>query len=168
MSAESISARELAALVKPVRALLTKNNKIAAIRLVRERTKCGMNESEEFVEHVESRPAARAQDVAELWIGVTSGEAAADAAQCEPQPAATSKVELMKAREMTDAKGMSLADWYARYMKTHSYSQWEELTEKCLAALCYDEIDDALKSIGYDDLTVVDKDSNAVPEEEIN
>jgi ribosomal protein L7/L12 len=133
MATQSVTARELAALVKPVRALLTKKNKEAAVMLVRKRTKCGLEESKEFVEHVESRPAARAQDVAELWIGVTLGEAAADAAQCEPQPAATSKGELMKAREMTDAKGMSLADWYAQYMLTHTYPEWEQFVERCIA-----------------------------------
>ena len=133
MSAESISARELAALVKPVRALLTKKNKEAAVMLVRERTKCGLEESKEFVKHVESRPAARAQDVAELWIGVTLGEAAADEMESEPQLAARSIAQSVEAREAVDAKDMSLAEWYARFMQTHSYREWEQLIEKIIA-----------------------------------
>ena len=35
-------------------------------------------------------------------------------------------------RESNDAKGMSLADWYA-YMETHTYAEWEQLLEKCVA-----------------------------------
>jgi hypothetical protein len=121
MATESISARELAALVKPVRALLTKKNKEAAVMLVTERTKCGLEESKEFVEHVESRPAARAQDVAE---GVTLGEAAADEMESEPQLAARSIAQSVEAREAVDAKDMSLAEWYARFMQRTTTSSW--------------------------------------------
>ena len=134
MATEAVTAPELAALVKPVRALLTKNKKIGAIKLVRERTECGLKECKEFVEHVQAWPAARAEKVAELWVGITSGEAAADKAESEPQPAASSMEQSIEAPESADAQGVSLADWYARYMQTHTYAEWEQLVEKCIAA----------------------------------
>jgi|GEM_PF-5703433 len=35
----------------------------------------------------------------------------------------------MKAR----VKSLSLAEWFARYMQTHTYSEWEQLVEQCIA-----------------------------------
>jgi hypothetical protein len=139
MASESISAHELAALVKPVRALLTKNNKIAAIRLVRERTESGLRESKEFVEHVESWPAARAQMVAELWVRVASGEVLRDGFESVSMPMATPEEQLTGRREPTNGGHLSLADWYAQYMETHTYSDWEQLVKQCLAAKTTEE-----------------------------
>lgn len=132
MATESVSARELAALVQPVRALLTKHNKIAAIRIVRERTNFGPKEGKEFVEHVESWPAARAQKIADLWVGVASGEVMTDGSESVPKLLATSEERSTGRREPRGH--LSLADVYARYMETHTYSDWEQLVEKCLAA----------------------------------
>ena len=56
MGTDVINAPELAALVKPVRALLKQNKKIEAIKLVRERTAYGLKESKEFVDHLQLLP----------------------------------------------------------------------------------------------------------------
>ena len=34
---------------------------------------------------------------------------------------------------------MSISEWYARYMETHTYSEWEQLVEKCLASKTAEE-----------------------------
>jgi hypothetical protein len=137
MATEPITARELAALVKPVRALFTKKNKIAAIRLVRERTKCSLNESEEFVQHVESWPGAKAVKVAELWTSAGVGESISNTPDHRPTPAGTSNGD---ARERPSGTSMSLAEWYARYMQSHTYAEWEQLVERCIAARLTDEL----------------------------
>ena len=131
MATHVTKAPDLAALVKPVRALLRKNLKINAIKLVRERTDCRLKECKEFVEHVHDWPRKRAEKVAELWISVTRNESVADTLEPELKTAATPESESLK-RESNDAKGMSLADWYA-YMETHTYAEWEQLLEKCVA-----------------------------------
>jgi ribosomal protein L7/L12 len=72
MGTDVINAPELAALVKPVRALLKKNKKMDAIKLVRERTDFGLKDSKEFVEHVQALPGTKTRKVAELWTSTTS------------------------------------------------------------------------------------------------
>ena len=49
MAIDVVKAPGLAALVKPVRALLKKNQEITAIKLVRERTEYGLKEAKDFV-----------------------------------------------------------------------------------------------------------------------
>jgi len=61
MATETVTARELAVLVKPVRALLRKNQKINAIKLALERTGCGLKECMEFVKHVQAWPGGLAR-----------------------------------------------------------------------------------------------------------
>jgi hypothetical protein len=133
MATEVVTAPELAALVKPVRALLRKNQKINAIKLARERTGCGLKECKEFVEHVQAWPGVRAEKVAEIWIRVAQDESIANTPEPEPQPSSTPKRKSMKARESTDANSVSLADWYTQYMQIHTYSEWEQLVEKCIS-----------------------------------
>ena len=131
MASNVVRAPDLGALVKPVRALLRKNRKIDAIKLVRERTDCRLKECKEFVEHVHAWPSTRAKKVADLWINITRDESLANTLPPELKPAATPESESVK-RESNDAKGISLADWYA-YMETHTYAKWEQLLEKCVA-----------------------------------
>jgi|SRR6267378_3839384 len=124
MTAETVTARELAVLVKPVRALLKQNKKIEAIKLVRKRTGCGLKESLVFVQHVQSWPGARAVKVAQLRTSARIGESISNMPDHNPTPAGTSNGD---ATEKLTATGTWLAEWYSRYMETHTYSQWEEL-----------------------------------------
>ena len=130
MASELVTAREMAVLVKPVRALLKQNKKIEAIKLVRERTGCGLKESLEFVQHVQSWPCAKAVKVAELWTSAGVGESISNTPDHKPTPAGTSNGD---ARERPSGTDISLADWYAQYMQTHTYWEWEALVEKCIA-----------------------------------
>ncbi len=134
MATEVITAPKLAELVKPVRALLTKTKKIHAIKLVRKTTGWGLKKSLEFVQHVQACPGARAQKVAALWIRSKRNESTIDAPEPELQQLVPPNGESTTARESADAKGMSLAESYAKYMETHTYSDWEQLVEKCIAA----------------------------------
>jgi len=129
-----VAVRGMAELVRPVRALLKQNKKIEAIKLVRELTDRGLKESKEFVDHVQARPGARALRVAELWIDIASRESIGNKPESEPRPTPTSKEESMSAHESGDTQAVSLADWYAGYMQTHTYAEWEQLLETCLAA----------------------------------
>lgn len=43
------------------------------------------------------------------------------------------------ARTGAGGTDMSLAELYARYMETHTYSEWEQLVEKYLAAKTTEE-----------------------------
>ena len=43
------------------------------------------------------------------------------------------------ARKGAGGTDMSLAEFYARYMETHTYLEWEQLVEKCLAAKTAEE-----------------------------
>jgi hypothetical protein len=131
MATELVTAREMAELVRPVRALLKQNKKIEAIKLVRERTGCGLKESLEFVQHMQSWPGAKAVKVAELWTSAGVRESISNTPDHKPTPAGTSNGD---ARERPSGTGMSLAEWYAHYMETHTYSDWEQLVEKCIAA----------------------------------
>jgi ribosomal protein L7/L12 len=89
MATETVTARELAVLVKAVRALLKQNKKIEAIKLVRKRTGCGLKESLGFVQHVQSWPGARAENVAKFWMNVTREESVGEAAEIEFEPVVT-------------------------------------------------------------------------------
>ena len=107
---------------------------IDAIKLVRERTGCGLKESLAFVQHVQSWTGARAVKVAELWVSITSREFIPNTPESRPQPVAVSKRESMETRTSDITKGMSLAEWYSNYMETHTYSEWEQLVEECISA----------------------------------
>jgi len=131
MAIGTVAARELAVLVKLVRALLRKDKKQDAIELVHEHTGCGLNECENFVEHVHLWPGAKAMKVAELWTNSTSVESITNTQDAKAKPAGTSNGAAPKRPSGT---GISLAEWYMRFMETHSYSQREELVERCLAA----------------------------------
>jgi hypothetical protein len=54
--------------------------------------------------------------------------------QAEPAGTSTGRI-----RETASPKSTSLAGSYAQYMETHTYSDWERLVEKCLAAKSTDE-----------------------------
>lgn len=136
MGTEKINAPELAALVKPVRALLKKNKKIDAIKLVRERMDCGLKESKEFVEHVQVLAGMKALKVAELWTSTASPDSNTAAPSHQAEPAGTST---RNTRETTSPNSTSLGGLYAHYMETHTYSDWERLVEKCLAAKSTEE-----------------------------
>jgi hypothetical protein len=131
MATELVTAREMAELVRPVRALLKQNKKTEAIKLVNQRMGYGLKESLEFIRHVQLWPGARAIKVAELWTNASVGETIADTPDDKAEPAGTSNGCPPKTPSDT---GISLADSYAQYMKTHTYSDWEQLVEKCLAA----------------------------------
>jgi len=128
----NVAACEIVELVRPVRALPKQNKKIEAIKLVRERTGYGLKESKDFVDHVHLLPGERAIKVAELWTNASVG----DTPDHKAEPAGTSNGDARKAASGAD---MSLAEWYARYMETHTYSEWEQLVEKCLAAKTTEE-----------------------------
>jgi hypothetical protein len=136
MATELVTAREMAELVRPVRALLKQNKKIEAIKLVRERTGYGLKESKDFVDHLQLLPGARAIKVAELWTNASVGESIGDTPDHKAELVGTSNGDARKGASGTD---MSLAEWYARYMETHTYSEWEQLVEKCLAAKTTEE-----------------------------
>lgn len=136
MSTDVINAPALTALVKPVRALLKKNKKIEAIKLVRERMAWGLKESLDFVNHVEARHGVRAVKVAELWTSTISRELDTAAPSHHAEPAGTSTGNT---RETANPNSTSLAELYAHYMEAHTYSDWERLVEKCLAAKSTEE-----------------------------
>lgn len=111
MATHVTKAPDLAALVKPVRALLRKNLKINAIKLVRERTDCQFKECKEFVEHVHDWPRKRAEKVAELWIALPRDESiATEALELEPAQAAMPDRESVNRGESTHAEGMWLTE----------------------------------------------------------
>ena len=136
MATELVTAREMAELVRPVRALLKQNKKIEAIKLVRERMGYGLKESKDFVDHLQLLPGARAIKVAELWTNASVGESIGDTPDHKAELVGTSNGDARKGASGTD---MSLAEWYARYVETHTYSEWEQLVEKCLAAKTTEE-----------------------------
>ena len=136
MATELVAAREMAELVRPVRALLKRNKKIEAVKLVRERTDCGLKESLEFVNHVQALSGLRALKVAEAWTSSYPGQSISNTPDHKAEPPQTSNGA---APETPSDTGTSLADWYARYMETHTYSDWEQLVEKCLAAKSKEE-----------------------------
>jgi hypothetical protein len=136
MATELVTAREMAELVRPVRALLKQNEKIEAIKLVRERTGYGLKESLEFVGHVQAWPGVKALKVAEQWTNASVGESIGDTPDHKAELVGTSNGDARKGAGGTD---MSLAEFYARYMETHTYSEWEQLVEKCLAAKTAEE-----------------------------
>lgn len=136
MLTEATTAREMAGLVKPVRALLKQSKKIQAIKLVRERTNSGLKESLEFVNHVQGLPGVRAVKIAELW----TEQATAKSITSTPDHKTTLAGPSNDATpEMPSGTGISLVDWYGQYMETHTYSDWERLVEKCLAAKTTEE-----------------------------
>jgi hypothetical protein len=136
MATELVTARETAELVRPVRALLKQNKRIEAVRLVRERMDCGLKESLEFVNHVQALPGVKALKIAELWTSENVGESISDTPDHKAELVGTSNGDARTGAGGTD---MSLAELYARYMETHTYSEWEQLVEKCLAAKTTEE-----------------------------
>jgi hypothetical protein len=134
MSTNVLTAPDLVALVKRVRALLRKKQWVQAMMLVRERAGYGLKEAKEFVDHVKARSRAKAENIAELWMRVTADESIANTPEPAPQPAATPKEESMKARESTDAKGISWPQFYEQFMKTHTYSEWAQLIDQIVAS----------------------------------
>jgi len=120
MTTNVTKTRELAALVKPVRALLTKKRKLNAIKLVCERIPYGFKEAKDFVDYVQARPHAKAKNLAELWMNLPR-ESVAEAAELEFEPIA-----------MQEEEGVSAGDWYTRYMQTHSYADWVQLVKESI------------------------------------
>ena len=92
--------------------------------------------SKEFVDHVQSLPGMKTRKVAELWTSATSRELdpAAQSRQAEPAETLTEN-----ARDMASPNSTSIGELYAHYMETHTYSEWERLVEKCLAAKSAEE-----------------------------
>jgi hypothetical protein len=134
MATHVTKAPDLAAHVKPVRALFRKNLKINAIKLVRERTDCGLKECKEFVEHVQDWPRKRAEKVAELWIAFPRDESiATEALELEPAQAAMPDRESANRGESTHAEGMSLAESHVRY-ETERMLRHVESCAACQAA----------------------------------
>lgn len=121
MTTNVTKAPELAALVKPVRALLTKKRKLNAIKLVCERIPYGLKEAEDFVDYVQARPHARAENLAELWMNLLR-ESVVEAVELDFEPVA-----------MQEEEGVSPGEWYTRYMETHSYADWVQLIEDSIA-----------------------------------
>jgi len=120
MTAETVTARELAVLVKPVRALLKQNKKIEAIKLVRKRTGCGLKESLVFVQHVQSWPGARAVKVAQLRTSARIGESISNMPDHNPTPAGTSNGDATE--KLTGHGHMACRMVFALYGDAHLFT----------------------------------------------
>lgn len=121
MTTNVTKARELASLVKPVRALLKKKRKLNAIEFVCQRIPYELKEAKDFVRYVQARPYAKAKNLAELWMNL-SRESLEEAAVHEPEPIT-----------MQEETHVSSGDWYTSYLQTHSYADWVHLVEESIA-----------------------------------
>lgn len=132
MANEEITTSQLAELVRPVRALLKGSQKILAIKLVRERTNYDLKESKDLVDFVAARPGTKSRRVAELWIGRREDHLVSFEVQ-PTEPGTTPIPGSAKNGKSTTRQPKLLAEWYARYMQAHTYSDWEQLVEECIA-----------------------------------